>query len=198
MAAVALRESAGNLPAELTSFVGRRREVAEVRALLSASRLVTLTGMGGVGKTRLARRVAADVRRAFEDGVWQVELADLHEPELLAHTIAGSLSLSELNEPFGIAALQVYLRDRHLLLLLDNCEHLIDACAVTVDALLRACPNLRVLATSREPLEVDGEHTYAVGALSVPGSAQAADAQVSPAMRGEPVYRASWGGVAGV
>jgi predicted ATPase/DNA-binding CsgD family transcriptional regulator len=175
MAAVALRESAGNLPSELTSFVGRRREVAEVRALLSASRLVTLTGMGGVGKTRLARRVAVDVHRAFADGVWQVELADLHEQALLVHTIAGSLGLRELHEPWGVASLRAYLRDRHLLLLLDNCEHLIDACAVTVDALLRACPNLRVLATSREPLAVGGEHTYPVGALSVPDSPQAAD-----------------------
>jgi predicted ATPase/DNA-binding NarL/FixJ family response regulator len=176
MAAGALRDSAGNLPVELTSFIGRRREVAEVRALLSGSRLVTLTGMGGVGKTRLARRVAAEVHRAFADGVWQIELADLHEPALLVHTIAGSLGLRELNGPQAIASLEEYLRDRHLLLLLDNCEHLIGACAVTVNALLRASPNLRVLATSREPLAVGGEHTYPVGALSVPDSAQAADA----------------------
>ncbi|MGX7681312.1 ATP-binding protein [Jatrophihabitans sp. DSM 45814] len=155
--------------------MGRRREVAEVRALLSASRLVTLTGMGGVGKTRLGRRVAADVHRAFADGVWQVELADLHESALLVHTIAGALGLHELNERWAVASLQHYLRDRQLLLLLDNCEHLLDACAVTVDAMLRECPKLRVLATSRAPLGVDGEYTYSVGALSVPDSSHAGD-----------------------
>jgi predicted ATPase/DNA-binding CsgD family transcriptional regulator len=174
MTALALRESGGNLPVELTSFVGRRRQIAEVRALLSASRLVTLTGMGGVGKTRLARRVAADLHRAFADGIWQVELADLHEPELMVQTIAGSLGLWEQNDSGAVASLQDYLRDRELLLLLDNCEHLLDACAVTVDALLRACPGLRVLASSREPLAVDGEFTYPVPALSVPDSTDSA------------------------
>jgi predicted ATPase len=176
MAAVALRKSAGNLPSELTSFVGRRNERAEVRALLSRGRLVTLTGIGGVGKTRLARRVATEVHRAFSDGVWQVELAELHDSALLVHTIADELGVPERNERWGIASLRAYLRDRQLLLLLDNCEHLVDACAVTVDALLRSCPNLRVLATSREPLAVGGEHIYPVGGLSVPDSPHIADA----------------------
>jgi predicted ATPase len=128
MAAPVLRDSVGNLPGELTTFVGRRREVGEARRLLSTARLLTLTGMGGVGKTRLARRIATDVHRAFPDGVWQVELADLHEPALLVHTIATSLGLQEAGERWAGATLQEYLMRRRLLLLLDNCEHLIEAC----------------------------------------------------------------------
>jgi predicted ATPase/DNA-binding CsgD family transcriptional regulator len=168
MTPAALRDSVGNLPAELTSFVGRRREVAEAKALLGAARLVTLTGMGGVGKTRLARRLAADVGRAFPGGVWQIELADLQEPALLVPSIAAALGVREQGSVWAIDTLKEYLSDKHLLLLLDNCEHLIDACAVTMDALLRACPGVRILATSREPLGISGEHTYQVGPLTAP------------------------------
>jgi predicted ATPase/DNA-binding CsgD family transcriptional regulator len=168
MAAPVLRDSVGNLPGELTTFVGRRREVGEARRLLSTARLLTLTGMGGVGKTRLARRIATDVHRAFPDGVWQVELADLHEPALLVHTIATSLGLQEAGERWAGATLQEYLMRRRLLLLLDNCEHLIEACATTADALLRVCPGLQILATSREPLGINGEHTYPVRPLATP------------------------------
>jgi predicted ATPase len=174
MTAVAPRGAAGNLPAELTSFIGRRRELTETKALLSTTRLLTLTGMGGVGKTRLARQIAAEVHRAFPDGVWETELADLGEPALLVHTIAASLGLREQNGPWAIGTLRDHLAERRVLLLLDNCEHLIQACAITADTLLRGCPGLRILATSREPLAIAGEHTYPVGPLSMP------DPQTSP------------------
>src|SRR5688500_1891685 len=118
--------SRGRLPAELTSFVGRRRELAGTRRLLASSRLLTLTGVGGVGKTRLAMRLAADVRRTFADGAWFVELAPLHDPGLLGHTLAGALELSQVSAN-PAADLAEYLEDKHLLLVLDNCEHLADA-----------------------------------------------------------------------
>jgi predicted ATPase/DNA-binding CsgD family transcriptional regulator len=173
MTALAARGSTGNLPVEMTSFVGRRRELMEARALLSTTRLLTLTGMGGVGKTRLARQIASDVQRAFPDGVWEIELADLHEPALLVHTISAALGLREQNGPWAVTTLQDYLAERRVLLLLDNCEHLIEPCAITAHALLRTCPRLRILATSREPLAIGGEHVYPVGPLSMP------DAQIS-------------------
>src|SRR5262245_10069683 len=106
MAPVGPRRAVGNLPAELTSFVGRRREIAEVKGLLSQTRLLTLTGMGGVGKTRLARRIAGELHRAFADGAWQVELADLREPALLVPTIAAALGLLEQNRRWTIDTLQ--------------------------------------------------------------------------------------------
>ena len=168
MAASALRGSAGNLPAELTSFVGRRRELSEAKGLMAASRLITLTGMGGVGKTRLARRLAADVHRAFPDGVWQVELAELHEPALVAVSVAQAVGLRESQGQWTLGSLQERLADKHLLLVLDNCEHLLDACAVTTDALLRGCPSVHVVATSRQPLGIDGEQVLAVAPLPAP------------------------------
>jgi predicted ATPase/DNA-binding CsgD family transcriptional regulator len=167
---------AGNLPQELTSFVGRRREVTEAKQMLSASHLVTLTGLGGVGKSRLALRVAAQVQRAFNNGVWLVELGELRDPELVAHTVVATLGLREqatlglgqhVERP-PIARLTEYLATRKLLLVLDNCEHLVDAVAKLADALLRACPGLRVLATSRERLGVAGEVILPVRPLSVP------------------------------
>jgi non-specific serine/threonine protein kinase len=173
MAPAALRDSVGNLPAELTSFVGRRRELTEAKALLSSARLLTLTGMGGVGKTRLARRLVADVHRAFPDGVWQVELAELHEPALVAASVAAALGLPEPQGRWTIGRLQERLASRHMLVLLDNCEHLIDACAVTVDALLRACPMLHIVATSRQPLAIDGERTLSLSPLEAPDPAHA-------------------------
>src|SRR6266545_2174379 len=121
----------GRLPAELTSFVGRRRELADARRLLSSSRLLTLTGVGGVGKTRLALRMTAELRRTFPDGVWFVELAALRDPGLLAHTLANALELRDVSaEP--AADLADYLEDKQLLLVLDNCEQITEACAVLV------------------------------------------------------------------
>lgn len=155
----ATRRSVGNLPAELTSFVGRRHELAEAKRLLSAARLLTLTGTGGVGKTRLAVRVAADVRRAFQDGVWLVELADLRDPHLLPNTVATVFGLR------GPAGLAEYLEDKQLLLVLDNCEHVADESAALAAKLLAASPGVRVLATSRHTLHVEGEHILQVEPL---------------------------------
>ncbi|MEI8409557.1 MULTISPECIES: ATP-binding protein [unclassified Kribbella] len=157
----------GRLPAELTSFVGRRRELAHTRRLLSSSRLLTLTGAGGVGKTRLALRMAAEVRRTFSDGVWFVELAALRDPALLGHTLAGALELSQVSAN-PTADLAEYLEDKHLLLVMDNCEQLAEACAVLASKLLAAAPQLRILATSRHVLGVEGEQVLAVPPLSTP------------------------------
>jgi len=168
MAVSVIDRQRGNLPVDVTSFVGRRREMAEVKDLLSASRLVTLTGMGGVGKTRLALRVAAELRRGFGDGVWLVELAGLRDPHLVAQTVAASLGFQDQSPGRSSETLAELLAPRRLLLVLDNCEHLIDACAVLVDALLRACPDVRILTTSRQPLGIAGEQVMTVPPLSVP------------------------------
>ncbi|HKS44246.1 MAG TPA: LuxR C-terminal-related transcriptional regulator [Amycolatopsis sp.] len=165
----------------MTSLVGRRAETSEVKRLLSAARLVTLTGVGGVGKTRLAQHVARQVRRAFTDGVWWVELADLADPELLPLTVAEAVGLSTPSAD-PTAALCEYLDDRQVLLCLDNCEHLVDASATVVRKLLSSCPNLRILATSREPLAGNGEHVFVVPPLPVPSSSDG-DGQDADAVR---------------
>lgn len=157
----------GNLPADVTSFVGRQRELAQVRRLLSAGRMVTLTGPGGVGKTRLARRAGAEAHRAFPDGVWLIELAQLREADLLAVEVATRLGLED-NPRDPVESLGRYLADRNLLLILDNCEHLVEPVAVLLGRLLAAAPPLRVLATSRQVLGVEGEHLFEVPPLSLP------------------------------
>src|SRR5215472_15352693 len=156
-----------NLPAELNSFVGRRHEMAEVKRGLQATRLLTLTGTGGAGKTRLALRVAADLVRAFPDGVWAVELANLQDPALVAYAVFMALGLRDRSASWPVAVLTEYLSERRLLLVLDNCEHLLTATAVLVETLLRGCSGLRVLATSREPLGIPGEVRLAVPSLSL-------------------------------
>src|SRR5215472_16699900 len=161
-----------NLPAELTSFVGRRGELAEVRRLLAASRLVTLIGVGGVGKTRLALRAAAGLRRAFRDGVCLVQLDQLREEALVAQAVASTLGLQDRAGHAPAAMLAEYLAGRQLLLVLDNCEHLVDAAAKLANQLLRAAAGLRVLATSREALTIDGEMVLAVPSLPVPQAGQ--------------------------
>jgi predicted ATPase/DNA-binding CsgD family transcriptional regulator len=160
--------SAGGLRGELTEFVGRRAELAQVRDALAGARLVTLTGPGGIGKTRLALQAAAGAGRAFRDGVWLAELAGLRDPGLLVAEVARSLGLSDKSARWAVASLVDYLKGRQLLLVLDGCEHLADACAVMADALLRGCPDLRIVATSRHVLRVAGEVTIAVLPMAVP------------------------------
>jgi dihydropteroate synthase len=162
------RHRAGNLPAELTSFVGRRSETTEIKRLLRESRLVTLTGMGGTGKTRLSLHVADEFQRAFPDGVWLVELAALDDGALLPQTVAQTLGLHDRSVRWPTSALAESLADKHMLLVMDNCEHLRDGCAILTEALLRAAPGLRVLATSRQPLGLTGEHIFRVPTLSLP------------------------------
>ncbi|MEP7304444.1 MAG: winged helix-turn-helix domain-containing protein [Acidobacteriota bacterium] len=157
-----------NLPAEHTSFVGRRQELLELPGVLASSRLLSLTGAGGVGKTRLALRLSRDLVHEFSDGVWLVDLAPLSVPDLVAQTMATALGVREGPQRSARDALLDALRDRELLLVLDNCEHLIAACAELVEALLRAAPALRILATSREALGVAGETVYRVPSLSLP------------------------------
>jgi predicted ATPase len=157
-----------NLPAQLTSFIGREREVAEVRELLSASRLVTLTGVGGTGKTRLALEVTATLCDAYTGGVWLLELAPLVDAALVPQTVAAVLGLREEPGRPLLATLTAALREAPTLLIFDNCEHLIAASAHTTDTLLRACPQLRILATSREALCIAGETTYVVSSLPTP------------------------------
>jgi predicted ATPase/DNA-binding CsgD family transcriptional regulator len=158
----------GNLPLELTSFVGREREVAEVERLITINRLLTLTGPGGCGKTRLALAVAFEVVEGFADGVWWVALASLSEPELVPQAVASTLGVREAPGRSLSELLVEHLKTRKLLLVVDNCEHLIDTCAALAGTLLRACPDLRILATSREVLGVAGEVSWPVPSLSLP------------------------------
>lgn len=155
-----------NLPADVTSLVGRAPESAQVRHLLGSSRLVTLTGMGGVGKTRLALHVAHRVRRGFADGAAFVELAEVADPALVALTVAQAVA-APVHQQDVVATMIDYLRGRELLLVLDNCEHLLDETAILVRNLLSACAGLRILVTSREPLRAAGEHVFEVEPLSV-------------------------------
>ncbi|MCW2879731.1 MAG: protein kinase [Sphaerisporangium sp.] len=167
------RERVRRLPAEVTSFVGRRREVAEGKSLLARSRLVTLTGVGGVGKTRMASRIAADVQRAFPDGVWLVELASVVDPELLTHTVTEVLAIEEKPARSPMESISEVLADKKALLILDNCEHLLHECAILAEELLASAPELRIIATSRQPLRIRGEQTLAVLPLPVPDSCTA-------------------------
>ncbi len=157
-----------NLPASLTSFIGREKEVAEVRDLITSQRVVTLTGPGGTGKTRLATEAASGLIDAFADGVWLIELAPLADAALVPHTLASTLGLRETGGRPIVTALIDVLREKHRLLVLDNCEHLIEASAQLAAALLPACPQLHILATSREPLEIPGEILFRVPPLSTP------------------------------
>ncbi|AQA20933.1 NB-ARC domain protein [Rhodococcus sp. MTM3W5.2] len=158
----------GNLPAELTSFVNRRSELTEAKEMLSTSRLVTLTGIGGVGKTRLSLRIATSVQRAFRDGAWLVELADLHDESLVVGVVAAALGLQSFSREPLPTVLAEFLEPRQILLVLDNCEQVIAAVAALAETLLRYCPELRIVATSREALAIGGEATLRVPPLSAP------------------------------
>jgi non-specific serine/threonine protein kinase len=160
------------LPIELTPLIGRDQEVALVRRLIGNSRLLTLTGPGGVGKTRLALRVVVDLMSVSRDGVWWVELAPLSDPLLVQQSVARVLDVREQPGRDLMASLQHHLRTREVLLVLDNCEHVIETSAELAHGLLRICPGVRILATSREPLGVSEECVWTVPALSYPDPAQ--------------------------
>jgi non-specific serine/threonine protein kinase len=157
-----------NLPLAVTSFIGREREVAEAKRLLAETRLLTLTGTGGCGKTKLALQVAIELAGTYPDGIWLVELASLADPELVPGAVAAALGVREgPGQPIRATVLS-HLRSQRLLLVLDNCEHLIAACADLVAAVLRACAGVQFLATSREPLRIAGEVSWRVPSLALP------------------------------
>jgi predicted ATPase/DNA-binding CsgD family transcriptional regulator len=158
----------GELPVEVTGFVGRQRELAELTGLLGSARLVTVSGPGGVGKTRVALRAAAQLSGQFSGGIQLVELSGLRDAELLPNTVATQLGLPEQDARSQLDAIIEYLRNRHLLLILDTCEHMVDACAMLADILLRETAGVTVLATSRQPLDVPGEYTCSI--VPLPGA----------------------------
>lgn len=178
------RAGTAELPLELTSFIDRRVETAEIKNLLAAGRLVTLTGVGGVGKTRLALRAASMVRTDFADGVWLIELADVTDPALLIDVVAGALGLRDDPARPMREALVEFLRAREALLVLDNGEQVVDALADLVETLLLACADLRVLVTTREPLDIAGEAVLRVSPLTVP------TLDAAPTLRALPRYDA--------
>jgi predicted ATPase/DNA-binding CsgD family transcriptional regulator len=161
-----------NLPAEVTSFIGRRQELREVKRLLSTTRLLTLTGSGGVGKTKLALRAAAEMSRGFPDGVWLVLLASIGDPLLVTQAVFGALGVHDLSSGVSLSSLTDYLAGKRLLLVLDNCEHLLDGCAVLVSTITASCPDVHVLATSRQALGVAGEVRMVVPPMSLPAEAE--------------------------
>jgi predicted ATPase/class 3 adenylate cyclase len=163
-----LEDTPNNLPQQLTSFVGRDRELAEVTERIPRCRLLTLTGPGGIGKTRLSLQAAADVMDHFADGVHFIEFAPVSDARMVPQTVATVLGVKEEAGHAVIEALVRYARERKLLLIFDNCEHLVQACAELANALLRASPGLHIIASSREALRLDGEMCYPVSSLSVP------------------------------
>ncbi len=160
-----------NLPAQMTSFIGRETEMAEIKEALRAHRLVTLTGSGGAGKSRLSLQVGMECLPRFSDGVWLAELAPVADPLLVPQTLLSLFNLREDSHRNALEILIDYLRSKTLLLVLDNCEHLIAACAQVSEALLHTSPSLRILATSREALDIDGEVAYRIPSLNTPNPA---------------------------
>jgi predicted ATPase/class 3 adenylate cyclase len=162
-----------NLPAQLTTFVGRSNEIAEVRRLMATTRLFTLTGSGGAGKTRLSIQVGAELLHDYPDGVWFVEFAPLADGDLVAQAIAHTLGLRQSPPQPILATLLEHLREKRMLVILDNCEHLVASCARVADTLLRSCPDIHLLATSRQALGLPGEVCWRVPSLAVPMFKQA-------------------------
>jgi predicted ATPase/class 3 adenylate cyclase/Tfp pilus assembly protein PilF len=161
-------ELPNNLPQQVTSFIGREKQVEEVRALMGRTRLLTLTGAGGSGKTRLSLQIAADLLDQYFDGVWLVELGSLTDPALVPQAVANVLGIQEEPGKSVIKTVTEWFKAKRLLLILDNCEHLVAACASLATDLLRSCPDVHILASSREPLNVSGEQSFRVPSLSLP------------------------------
>ncbi len=179
-----VRDIPHNLPFQSTSFVGRGQELADIKRLLGSARLLTLLGMGGLGKTRLSLQVAAETMHQYIDGVWFVDLAPLRDPSFVLNEVAQVLGLHEQADQPLLQVVCGHLRTRHSLLILDNCEHLMAAVATLAAAILRAAPHVRLLATSREPLHVAGEQGYPILPLALPGRDDtAAELARSPAVR---------------
>ena len=164
---LSLTEIPNNLPLQLTTFIGREKEIDQIKKRLEKDRLVTLTGSGGVGKTRLSIQVASQLLNEYSNGVWLVELAPITNSTLVVQTVCATLGVSPRSNMPTLNVLIDYLKAKKTLLVVDNCEHLIDACAQLCDALLHACPDLRILASSREALGIDGENAYRVPSLSL-------------------------------
>ena len=163
-----LSEEVGNLPVQLSDFIGRERESVDVRKLLSDHRLVTLTGAGGSGKTRLSIKLASDLLDEFEHGIWFIRFAPLSDPELVPQSVASTLGISEKKTQPILNSLIEQLRDHHSLLIFDNCEHLVSACAHLAEKLLQVCSDIQLLATSHEPLNIPGEVVWTVPPMSLP------------------------------
>lgn len=157
-----------NLPSSVTSFIGREREIIRIKWLLNTTRLLTLSGAGGSGKTRLALQVAKSLLKEYADGIWLAEFASLSDSKLIPQAVAAALGVREMRGQSLTETLADYLRPKKMLLVLDNCEHLIEACAQLAETLLQACPDLQVLATSREALGIAGETVWLVPSLSLP------------------------------
>lgn len=170
------RSGTGELPAQATRFIGRKDEVRRVKRLLRVSRLVTVTGVAGIGKSRVAIRAASEVCQSFGDGVVFVELAGVSDPARLEQAVAHALDLTDLSAGPGAEVLAEHLRDRRVLLVLDTCEHLVEACAGLAQALLQSSPRLRILATSRQSLGVPGEHIVDLPPMPLPGPRAVASA----------------------
>ena len=165
-------ELPNNLPQQVTSFVGREKEMADVKRLLESTRLLTLTAIGGAGKSRLSLQVAADALDEYKDGVWLIELAALTDPELVAPAVAQALHVKEEPGKPILQTLTQSLQPRKVLIVLDNCEHVLAACAQLCTTLMRACPSVKILASSREALKVSGETVYTIPPLSLPDPKQ--------------------------
>ncbi|HMQ69380.1 MAG TPA: adenylate/guanylate cyclase domain-containing protein [Ignavibacteria bacterium] len=157
-----------NLPSSLSKFIGRRKEIEEIKKLFSNLRLISLTGMGGTGKTRLAIQLVSEMIDEFENGVWIIEFSPITDPDLIVKEISKILNLKEEPEKDDLEILKEYLKDKNILLIFDNCEHLLERCASITEILLSFCPKLKIISTSREPFNIQGEIIYKIPPLSMP------------------------------